>query len=443
MDARPESPPQPPRPAIEPDRTPSSDPRRNLALLAIHQILFRVGWLFKTESVVIPGFLDYLAGPGAGWLRGFLPVLSRVGQGAFPLFFARRLEYSRHASLTLGVTTLLLAGPMLFFSALALFGKDSGNGGAAIAFLAAYFVFSCLYGIYQLAFGVVQGRLVAPDRRGRLLSLSTFWGTVPAVLIAMWLLPGRLDIPDPRYEEVFFAGALFLWLASLVCFALPRGRDRERDASASRPRDGVLRLLQRRGGLRWLLFSTLAYSVALILIPHYQAFARDHLHLGNAQRGVWIIAQSISVGLFSVLVGRLADRRGNRATLGGLILVSALSPIWAGLLPGLPEGWAAKAFWVTFITLGLTTLVPRLAANFALELVSPEEYSQATAIVQMGYTLPLAASPLVGWVIDHFGFVPVCWSASAMIALSAALLLFVPEPREARHSPSQVVGYDE
>ncbi|GAB4138726.1 MAG: hypothetical protein Kow0040_26300 [Thermogutta sp.] len=442
MDARPESPPQPCRTMVEADRPPSSDPRRNLALLAVHQILFRVGWLFKTESVVIPGFLDYLAGPGAGWLRGFLPVLSRVGQGAFPLLFAHRLERSRHASLLLGVATMLLVGPMLFFSALALLGKST-PGGAALAFLGAYFVFSCLYGVYQLAFGVVQGRLVPPDRRGRLLSLSTFWGTVPAVLMAIWLLPGRLDIADPRYDEVFFAGGFFLGLSSLVCFALPRGAARGLQATESPPRHGVWRLLRNRGPLRWLLASTLAYSVALILIPHYQAFARDHLQLGNAQRGGWIITQSVSVGLFSVLVGWLADRRGNRATLCGLILVSALSPIWAGALPLMPEGWAAKVFWITFVTLGLTTLVPRVAGNFALELVSPEEYSQATAIVQMGYTLPLAASPLVGWVIDRVGFEPVCWSASAVIVLSAGLLLFVPEPRVERRLPSRVVGYDE
>lgn len=441
MDARPET--QPRRAAIARDAPPPPEPRRNLTLLAIHQILFRIGWLFKTESVVIPGFLDYLAGPGAGWLRGFLPVLSRVGQGAFPLLLAHRFERSRHASLLLGATTLLLVGPMLFFTLLALLGTGTAKGRWAVAFLIAYFVFSCLYGIYQLAFGVVQGRLIAADRRGRLLSLSTFWGTVPAVLMAIWLLPGRLDIPDPRYDEVFFAGALFLWLSSLICFALPRGRQEGPDPTESLRRGGALGLLRRYGALRWLFASTLAYSIALTLIPHYQAFARDHLHLGNAQRGGWIVTQSVSVGLFSVLVGRLADRRGNRATLCGLILFSALSPFWAGILPLLPEGWAAEVFWVTFITLGLTTLVPRVAGNFALELVTPEEYSQATAIVQMGYTLPLAASPLVGWLIDRVGFEPVCWSASAVIVLSGGLLLFAPEPRQTRRPPSRVVGYDE
>ena len=40
---------------------------RNFLLLALHQVVIRVGWIFKTESVIIPAFLDSIAGPG--WVR--------------------------------------------------------------------------------------------------------------------------------------------------------------------------------------------------------------------------------------------------------------------------------------------------------------------------------------------------------------------------------------
>ncbi len=443
MDAQPGSQLPPDCSAKEKDDSASPEPRRGLAVLALHQIVFRVAWLFKTESVIIPGFLDHLAGPGAGWLRGFLPVLSRLGQGAFPLALARRLERSRHGAWLLATATLLLVAPMLCFTVLALLADPPGRDGLIAVFLLAYFLFSCLYGTYQLAFGLVQGRLVPADRRGRLLSLSTFWGMIPAVLAAIWLLPQRLNIPHPRYEEVFFVGAVFFVLSSLICFALPptpSGATHENPAFSG---GGIASLLRRHAGLRWLLVSALAYSVALTLIPHYQAFARDHLHLGNAHRGGWIITQSMSVGVFSLGVGRLADNRGNRFTLCGLTLLSALSPAWGGMMPLLPEAWAARLFWLTFVTLGLTALVPRLAGNLALELVSPEEYSQATAIVQLGYTLPLTFSPLVGWIIDCCGFEPVCWSAAAIIIASAGLLIFVPEPRHAPRPPVRVVGYEE
>ncbi len=68
---------------------------RNLVLLALHQIVFRIAWMFKTESVIIPAFLDFVSGPGAGGLRGCLPVLNRLGQSVLPVWFAGPLARSR------------------------------------------------------------------------------------------------------------------------------------------------------------------------------------------------------------------------------------------------------------------------------------------------------------------------------------------------------------
>ena len=72
----------PTHPGIEPRE------RRNLLLLALHQIVFRIGWIFKTESVIMPAVLDQLS--GAGWLRGCMPVLNRFGQSVPPVFLADR-----------------------------------------------------------------------------------------------------------------------------------------------------------------------------------------------------------------------------------------------------------------------------------------------------------------------------------------------------------------
>ena len=65
----------------------------NLLALSAYSVLLRFAWIFKTESVIIPAFLDSIA--GAGWLRGFLPVLNRFGQSLPPIFFARRLREAR------------------------------------------------------------------------------------------------------------------------------------------------------------------------------------------------------------------------------------------------------------------------------------------------------------------------------------------------------------
>ncbi len=47
---------------------------RNFWTLGLIQITVRTGWIFKTESIIIPAVLDTLS--GAAWMRGFLPMFS-------------------------------------------------------------------------------------------------------------------------------------------------------------------------------------------------------------------------------------------------------------------------------------------------------------------------------------------------------------------------------
>ena len=55
-----------------------SEIRGNFFKIALFQITLRTGWIFKTESIVMPAVMDSIS--GAGWLRGFLPVLNRFGR---------------------------------------------------------------------------------------------------------------------------------------------------------------------------------------------------------------------------------------------------------------------------------------------------------------------------------------------------------------------------
>jgi hypothetical protein len=59
--------------------SPEQNESKNLGILAVQLIIMRIGWIFKTESVIIPHVLDVISG-NAAWARGFLPVLNRLGQ---------------------------------------------------------------------------------------------------------------------------------------------------------------------------------------------------------------------------------------------------------------------------------------------------------------------------------------------------------------------------
>lgn len=403
----------------------------NLFLLVWHQIIFRVGWTFKTESVILPGFLDFLIGPGAGVYRGFLPILNRLGQGIVPVFLARSMDSVSAKRFSLVVTATALAVPLFLAALLAREHGSLGQQAAGVFFLLIYFGFSAGYGLYQVAFNTVQGKLIRPDYRGRLMSYSTFWGTIPAVLVSFAVLRIWLSGQSPHYERVFLSGACLFVLSGLLCIFLRESKGDESfwDNASRRVWRPFWDVLRSRPGLRSLCLVGMIYSFSLALVPHYQAFARERLHIPTEQQYLWVIAQSASVGIFSVAVGWLADRYGNRLTFSLLVFGSVLTPAWCLLMLHFSQGLAEATIWLTFVTLAFTTLAPRMAVNYALEMVPPEEHAVATAAFQLGITLPLLASPLWGWLIERWGFEGLLRMGIFLTAIAGVMSAFLPEPR--------------
>lgn len=63
--------------------------KRNLIVFGLNQILMRLGWMFKAESVVIPAFIDTYT--SSGTIRGLLPLILRIGQGLPQFLIAQRV----------------------------------------------------------------------------------------------------------------------------------------------------------------------------------------------------------------------------------------------------------------------------------------------------------------------------------------------------------------
>ena len=106
---------------------------RNLWTLAVHQVVLRVGWTFKTESILVPAFLDTVL--SAGWLRGCLPLANRLGQSIPPVFSAERLKAMRQKKWALAAFAALVGLPYLTLA-----GLWFGTGGRKSAGVAAGFL---------------------------------------------------------------------------------------------------------------------------------------------------------------------------------------------------------------------------------------------------------------------------------------------------------------
>jgi len=401
---------------------------RNVLTLVLHQMLFRTAWIFKTESVIVPAFLDTIT--DVGWVRGMLPPLNRFGQSLTPVLLSDRLNRADLKSRWLSRTTFLMAVPFLTLGGMLLvFG---GNSGAwfVIFFLSAYAAFFCICGINQAAYNTIQGKLIRPERRGRLAALAGNVGSPVAVLTAWILLRPWTQHQPAHFAYIFlFTGAMFL-LAGFTVQGLREQPDpvRIRLPIDARRRFAVARqALHRDPHLRRLCFLAALFVCSQLLFPHYQRLGRQQPGYQGSMLMVWVVAQNLSAAGFSWFSGRLADRHGTRAALRCLTFLAMFAPPLALFLAAFAD---AHWFWLSFAWLGLVPVTFRMMLNYALELTCRENHPIYVSTVVLCMAPPIILSPLVGDAVHRIGYViPFC-GISVVVLGAWCLSLVMVEPRE-------------
>ena len=408
---------------------------RNTFWLEVYQVIARVGWIFKTETIIMPAVLDAVV--DSGLLRGLLPVLNRGGQSVPPLFAAgplARLPRKRWALLR---TSLAMAA---WFGILALAWQPLAARRPdllAALFLVLYALFSASNGLNQLVVASLQGKLVSPGHRGRAMVVSVALGSVLAILAAVWLLGPWLEQPD-GFPKIFAATAAFFALAAVAPLFLDEPADEPQTAHDGGG-DATTRLhvfsgwrtaLKSDPALVRLCLVAACFSAVLMLFPHYQAFARDRLGSRIGSLLTWVVVQNAATGVVSLVAGPVADRRGTRVVLLWLVALSAATPLVVTLLSLLPHAVAVEWFWIVYAPLGLNPISLKLFTNYALELAPrPAEHPRYVSIVGAALAAPFVLSPLIGLAVDAIGFRPVFVAGAAVIAAGAGLAVALPEPR--------------
>ncbi|MGD9853503.1 MAG: MFS transporter [Planctomycetaceae bacterium] len=411
---------------------------RNILVIAWYQVVFRVAWVFKTESVIMPAMIDAVS--GAGWVRGFLPVLNRVGQSVPPLLAAERLRNSRLKSRSVMSTTLLMAATFGMLSALWLTVSDRRQAWMAVVVLTLYVLFAAFNGLNELAISTVSGKIIRPNRRGRLMVVGGFVGSVASVAAAAILLPRWLKLPNQTgYTYIFaFTAAGFAIAAFLVLLLFEPP-----DPSIVTPH----RPPQHHFSHAWSLYTQdqsfrRAANVgmlsigSILLFPHYRWLAAERLDAPEVDMVGWVIAQNIGVGIFSPLTGTIADHYGNRMALRCCVFAAAMAPLLAILMSG-PLAWlGSRWFWCVFVVLGMTPVTMRTIFNYTLELAIETDHPRYLSTMRICLAVPFVVSPLGGLLLDLFTgewrFVGICLlfgGVSGLMLLGGLLTFRMEEPR--------------
>lgn len=414
---------------------------RNMFCFVIYQVLIRIGWIFKTETVIMPAILDAVA--DSGFLRGLLPILNRAGQSMTQLLASGRLSRLKLQKWVLVGTSLSMAACFAALS-LAWVSLEAFYPSLLSAlFLFLYGMFSISNGLNQLVAASLQGKLISPARRGRLMLVSVTMGSIVAVSVAIVFLGPWLETKADFYKIFAASSLFFMFGAAVPIFFYEPALDvtaklRNNVEDSKRP---LWRRVQ-ESGRRWktllvinrdlvqLCLVAASFSAALIIFPHYQAFARERFAVESSSLITWVIVQNIATGLVSLVAGPVSDQQGTRIVLIWLVFLSSLTPITVLILSLLPSSVATNLFWLVYLPLGLNPITLKIITNYTLEL-APKMSDQAhyVSIVGVALATPFLLSPVVGVAVDCIGFLPVFICGAAAILLSAVAATKLPEPR--------------
>ncbi len=411
--------------------------RRNFTVLTIQNLVLRVGWIFKTESVIMPAFLDVIS--GSHWVRGFLPILARFGQSIPPLLTADRLRTSSIKKYSLVLTSFGMAVPFLLLSFIwaNLENKQQievkQQVWLTVGFLILYTLFFSATGMNQLAFGTLQGKLIRANRRGRLMGISGICGSIAAVIAAVLYLKPWLALPNHAgYTYVFlFNGAAFFVAGVVSCFCLefPDKVQEQAPMKFLKPFIDAWRIYSDDASFRKAANVAMLFICSLLIFPHYQAMGREKLGTDNSDLINWVIVQNISAGISGLLLGMIADRLGNRFAIRIAVFTASTTPLLVIFLASDMIPNARDWYWITFMLLGLTPVIMKTILNYTLELVQPQQHSLYLSTMSVCFAIPFVLSIPVGILIELFPFQYVFAAVSGLVITGGVLTFWMVEPR--------------
>jgi predicted MFS family arabinose efflux permease len=410
------------------EELPSPNIRWNFFTLASIQIVMRTGWIFKTESIVMPAIMDMLS--GEAWLRGCLPMLNRFGLSIPPLIAAARIRSAKLKKLFLVGSVFVAAATFFGIATMFYFGGSGRSGWMTVCFLALYAVFFMAVGLNQLSFSTLQGKLIPVNQRGRLMMTSNVLGAILAIGFAGFLMPQWLWPDGGRFDLMCgFAGGCFL-LSALIGLAIRECEDsfpQVHEPLMARVRETLAVFGDDKNFRRVALLSAL-FGCSFMLFPHYQTLGRERLQLDFDNLVWWVIIQNGGTALFSFLAGPIADSRGNRLVLRIVVLCAALAPLSAIWLTRNIE-FGVVLFPAVFVLLGMSPVAIRTLNNYTLEICPRESHPKYLSAQGLCIAVPIFISPLVGRAIDIIGMDPVFYVISGLAFLGWLITFALSEPR--------------
>ncbi len=415
---------------MSPAETGTATEKHNTITLILHQVLFRVAWIFKTESVVMPAFLDSIT--SAGWVSGLLPPINRLGQSVMPLLLSGHLRDTPLKSRWLPRTTLLMGLPFIALSGMLFWSPAGSEQWMPMVFLCLYAMFFATTGTNQAVYNTVQGKLITANRRGRLVAIAGYVGSPMAIVAVLFVMRPWVNQSPPLFGAIFlFTGCAFGTASFCARFLIEEPDSLASTKQHRQPFNEALHCLREDRHLRRLCLLSGLIACTMIVFPYYQRLGRGLPGYEGRMLMTWIVCQNLGAATFSWIAGRIADARGTRSALRMLTLAAVLSPLIPLLLR---EAETANWYWISFLWLGTVPVTFRMKINYVLELTEPSRHPIYISTVAFCTTPVIFLSPLAGVLISKVGYAVPFTLVSAAAVAAWTMTFFIVEPRSAYFS---------
>lgn len=409
--------------------------RRNFWAWVLYQLGYRIGWQFKMESTMIAGLVGYLSPSqsAAVWM-GLFTTVNNVGRCLAPAVMAPVVDRSPSKRRTLLGCWMATVAVWAVLAAFLWTPAAEQKSVALWVFLGVYTLFFTLLGAVQVAQGALLGKIIEPGRRGRALGMSVALSG-PINMVAILAVYGLVRygwFPAPRSYALSFTLTVACWL--LAGLALLRVR--ERPSPPSRRETGLRAhwreqrgLLRRSANLRRLIVVNLALALSGGLIGFYTTYGRRMGAVDDTSIVMATLIQVIFQAASSSVFGRMADARGNRQAICGLLWAEAAIP----LLALLTAGWLRMPwlYMAVYALIGFRFPLFQLMVNYLLEIVPEQDHALALGLSQSLMVITVPAPLLFGLIAGTLGYGVVMGIISAVVAIAALAALGLEEPRTA------------
>lgn len=365
---------------------------------------------------------------GQDALAGLPGTLLLIGAAAAAYPSARLMErFGRRPGLALGFA--VGCGGMLV-------------GGAAIVLgsFAAFLLGLLLIGAARGA--VDQSRYAAadaqiPERRARAISMVVFAGTIGAIAGPALVAPSGIMLAvfgvDPLAGPMW-AGALLFALAGvlLLLFLRPDPRDialalassptpAGRVDQAARPLRELLRV-----PAAWLALAAMLIGQSVMTLMMTVTSLHMHHH-GHGLGGVSLVIMAHTIGMFgfSIVIGTLTDRIGSGAAIGAGSLLLAAGSLVAPVSPS--TAWLALALFLTGLGWNLCYVA---GSSLLSDLLAPSERAGIQGANELTINLASAVSSLgSGVILALLGFTVLSYLGAALAVIPLAMVVLLRRRR--------------